>query len=235
MFVCKMHPVDAPIAPSSDDPLAHPTRARLFQALSALRRMASTAELASTLGLHPNGVRTHLERLSAAGLVTRTREARPRGRPRDGWSVAPNARPGGEAPEAYCEFAGWLAAAFTCEPDELERVERTGRRVGRDLLDEQPATPLPQALASAFAALGFAPRPEPTDRPHAVALCLGNCPYRDVARVRPEIACTLHRGIAHGLLDRLDPGAALTRFEPRDPDRAGCVVEVVAIPGGAMP
>lgn len=41
------------------------------------------------------------------------------------------------------------------------------------------------------------------------------------------IVCGLHRGITEGMLAELDPKAKLARFEPDDPDRAGCLVEVV--------
>jgi hypothetical protein len=45
-------------------------------------------------------------------------------------------------------------------------------------------------------------------------------------RKNADVVCTLHRGITIGLLSVLDPAAKLIRFEPRDPDRAGCLVEV---------
>ena len=76
------------------DALAQPSRARLFELLGELQRPASTEELAERLGLHPNGVRTHLERLRDAGLVVRGRERRPRGRPRDSWTIDPQAAGG---------------------------------------------------------------------------------------------------------------------------------------------
>ena len=57
--------------PPQPDALALPTRRRLFAELSELRRPAGTEELAGRVGLHPNGVRTQLERLHEAGLVTR--------------------------------------------------------------------------------------------------------------------------------------------------------------------
>jgi predicted ArsR family transcriptional regulator len=58
-------------------------RVRIFKLLTELESPASTEELAELLSLHPNGVRTHLERLAHARLVVRGREARARGRPRD--------------------------------------------------------------------------------------------------------------------------------------------------------
>ena len=84
--------MDLPTRP--DDALAQPTRATLFRALDELRRPAGTEELAERFGLHANGVRVHLERLREAGLVARERTRQARGRPRDMWSIAPDARPG---------------------------------------------------------------------------------------------------------------------------------------------
>ena len=55
---------------------------------------------------------------------------------------------------------------------------------------------------------------------------LGNCPYRDAVRENQEVVCTLHRGLTRGLLDIIYPNAKLTSFVPRDPDAAGCLVEV---------
>jgi len=62
--------------PPQPDALALPTRKRLFAELSELRRPAGTEELAGRVGLHPNGVRTQLERLREAGLVSRARVSR---------------------------------------------------------------------------------------------------------------------------------------------------------------
>ena len=56
--------MDLPVP--SRDALAQETRARLFALLVELRRSAGTDELADELGLHPNGVRNHLERMEQA-------------------------------------------------------------------------------------------------------------------------------------------------------------------------
>lgn len=57
-------PMDFPARPR--DALAQPTRARLFSLLAEFRRPIGTDELAREVGLHPNGVRVHLERLREA-------------------------------------------------------------------------------------------------------------------------------------------------------------------------
>jgi predicted ArsR family transcriptional regulator len=206
------------------DVLAQPTRRRLFAELSENGGAASTDELAARLGLHPNGVRSHLARLAGAGLVIRRRVALPRGRPRDEWAVAPGARPGGDPPRAYGALAAWLARSIPAEPARLREVEALGREVGRDLVTGGDGPP-ERAIADAMAALGFQPEVARTGDGR-LGCRLGNCPYRDAVRARQDVVCTLHRGITRGLLDRLAPAASLARFVPRDPERAGCEIEI---------
>ena len=206
------------------DPLAQPTRSALFEALRELRRAATTEQLAAELDLHANGVRRHLERMQEAGLLERRRVRHGRGRPRDEWSIAADAAPGGLEPESYREVARWLARAIPPGPGRIRQVERTGRDVGRDLVGAGAAD-LAESIRQVFAGLGFQPAVE-VDPAGSLTCELRNCPYREAVRENQEIVCALHRGITVGLLERLDPKARLTRFEPRDPDEAGCMVEV---------
>lgn len=205
--------------------LAQPTRARLFELLQELKREASTEELAQRLGRHVNGVRRQLERLGQAGLVERTKSRQGRGRPRDHWSIAPEANPGGERPRAYADLARWLASAIPAGPGRLRQIERTGREIGRALAPAD-AEGSAGAFQQVLTALGFQPKLE-IDAEGAVCCRLRNCPYREAVRDNPEVVCTLHKGITAGLLDELAPEARLATFEPHDPERAGCLIEVV--------
>jgi predicted ArsR family transcriptional regulator len=214
--------MDSPVA--GGELLAQPTRARLFALLAELRRSAPTEELASRLGLHVNGVRRHLERLHDAGVVDRARARHGRGRPRDEWAVSAGASPGGEAPRGYHDLASWLARTIPSGPGAQRRVEREGREIGRELAPEA-SDDLAPSLQQVLAALGFQPDLEVLAG-GSIHCRLRNCPYRDSARANPEIVCTLHRGITSGLLDRLAPASRLERFEPHDPDAAGCRIEV---------
>lgn len=218
--------MDLPLVTDPDDPLAQPTRARLFVLLGELKRPAGTVELAERLNLHPNGVRAHLELLERAGLVRRARERRPRGRPRDTWTIAPDARPGGERPAAYGDLGRWLARATSGRPTQLRDVERTGREIGREVAPSDAGGGR-EALEATLTALGFEPH-SCSDAPGQVTYCLGNCPYRDAVRENQPVICSLHRGITRGLLDVLLPGAKLAGFVPHDPDQAGCLIEVTA-------
>jgi predicted ArsR family transcriptional regulator len=220
--------VDIP-KPRPDDVLVQSTRARLFALLGELKRPARTEELAERVGLHPNGVRVHLELLRSSGLVARTRVRQSVGRPRDEWAISPDARPGGDPPSAYAELGRWLARAIPPTKARLRDVEATGRQVGRELAPRGTPAETGDVIQSTLAALGFQPRrrEEPGDR---VVYCLDNCPYRDAVRENQPVVCTLHRGITRGLLDVLEPTARLAGFVPRDPETAGCLIELEGVP-----
>jgi predicted ArsR family transcriptional regulator len=220
--LCKIRSIDLPI---DSEELRQPTRRRIFSVLVELRRSASSEELAERTGLHVNGVRRHLERLAGAGLVDRQRVSAGRGRPRDEWSIAQRATPGGRRPSAYSDLARWLARAIGAGPARLREIEREGREIGRSLAPVDSDGLATAGFEEIFTALGF--QPELEEAAGEVSRCrLCNCPYRDSVRENPELVCTLHRGITAGVLDVLAPNARLVAFEPRDPERAGCLVEV---------
>ena len=204
--------------------LAQPTRARIFALLQEYKGPVDTGQLAQRLALHPNGVRRHLERLETAGLVERRSVRGRTGRPRDQWLVAPGAHPGGERPKAYSDLARWLARAIPAGSARLREVENAGREIGRELAPANRADP-PEVFRQIFTVLGFQPAMD-VDSAGAFSCRLENCPYRDSVRENPDLICTLHRGITAGLLAELDPKTNLERFEPHDPDLAGCIVEV---------
>lgn len=211
--------------PAAGDVLAQPTRARLFDLLQELKRETSTEELAGELGLHINGVRRQLERLKQAGLVERSRQSEGRGRPRDLWSVAADANPGGQRPRAYQDLAAWLASAIPAGPGRLRQVERTGREIGRALAPKE-TDDSPRAFEQVLSALGFQPQLE-LEQGGRACCRLGNCPYTEAVVENQPVVCTLHKGLTAGLLEQLSPAARLTGFEPHDPVEAGCLIEVV--------
>jgi predicted ArsR family transcriptional regulator len=210
-----------------DEALAQPTRARLFALLRDLRRPAGTEELAERLALHPNGVRLHLERLRKAGLVRRERTRQGRGRPRDMWLIAPDARPNGEPPTGYADLGRWLARAIAASRTSLRAVEATGRQIGRDLGPKAAPEPASaeESMHAVLVSLGFQPRRE-IDSAGGLTYRLCNCPYRDAVRENQAAVCTLHRGVTRGLLDAIAPDTELAGFIPRDPDAAGCLIEL---------
>jgi predicted ArsR family transcriptional regulator len=207
------------------DVLAQPTRQRLLALLGQVGRNAGTEELAASLGLHPNGVRVHLERLREAGFVERVRTRQARGRPRDMWSLDPRALPSVHPQRAYADLGRWLARAISPARNSLKTVEAAGREAGRAMAQDADGGTPEMTMHATLAAMGFAParRAEPSG---ALTYELCNCPYRDAVRENQPVVCTLHRGITQGLLDVLDPETKLTAFVPRDPVTAGCLIEL---------
>lgn len=205
------------------DPLAQPTAARLFALISSSKRRLSTAELARRAGIHPNSARLHLGRLSKALLLDRATVAGGRGRPHYEWRISPQARIGGERPVAYGELAAWLCRSISRHAGDLKQIETDGERIGAEIGPVAGGDPA-DVLESALSAMGFAPRRRIARR--RTTFTLTNCPYREVAKTNPGVVCTLHRGIARGLVKRVEPEAELSGFVIRHPDRAGCLIEI---------
>lgn len=211
---------------SNEEVLSQPTRARIFELLVEARGPVRTDDVARELGMHPNGVRRHLERLNEVGLIERRRQRGGRGRPGDRWVVAADASPAGKRPTAYAELAIWLAELVPNTPAAIRRAEEIGRRIGRSLAPAAgPAGgSLGEAFGDTFAALGFQPQLEEAEE--GFTCRLDNCPYAASAAVNPKAICGLHRGMTEGLLEQIDPEARLTGFLPCDPHEAGCLVTI---------
>ncbi len=209
---------------------AIPTRARLLQALGESDAALTTREAADLLGLHRNGVRAQLVRLATDGLVVAERVVHGPGRPHDRWSLTDAGRLALAAPAAQADLATWLAEALAERPQGPGDAEATGRRVGRAMTTEghveaEARTELLRRLELA----GFEPEVQPAPA-GTLRVRLGRCTYRAAARRRADVVCRLHRGVTEGLLEGLAPQARLSAFEPRDPDCAGCMVEVLGLP-----
>ncbi|MGC9219858.1 MAG: helix-turn-helix transcriptional regulator [Solirubrobacteraceae bacterium] len=219
-----MTALDVPLL--AGDVLAQPTRARVFALLGALHRPAGTEEVARALDLHPNGVRIHLERLLAAGLVERRREHMVRGRPRDTWTISPNATPGGAAPTAYTALARWLVRALVVSGAHVREMEVTGQQIGHGLAAERQGLRANElTLFDWLTAMGFQPVREPSTGTQATYR-LRNCPYRVAVHEQARLVCALHRGLTNGWLQAIDPHNALAGFDAKTPGQAGCLISI---------
>jgi predicted ArsR family transcriptional regulator len=122
-----------------------------------------------------------------------------------------------------------LARAIPPTAPRLREVEEAGAEMGAELAEQVGASESDdpfQALSHALEALGFEPRRAGGE---PVRYELMTCPYAEAVRENPAVVCTLHKGIIRGVLDSVAPAVRLTRFEPHDPDEAGCLVEVTRV------
>lgn len=134
-----------------------------------------------------------LPALPSEATEPRERLRQPRGRPRDVWSVAPDARPGGDRPTAYVDLARWLVRMASPGKAMLRGVEATGREIGRDLASTGGDASAEQTLHATLVSLGFQPKREIGSEETTLTYRLRNCPYRDAVRENQPMVCTLHR------------------------------------------
>ena len=217
----KLAPNGRPEVPG--DVLAQPTRAWLFARLGELGRPASTDELARSSGcIATASACTSIA--SRAGLIVRERERRPQGRPRDAWSINPDAQPGGDPPTAYADLGRWLVREHRRRKTRVRgcRVRGAGdrARAGRRGAAGQRRSDARRARRSRLPA-------HEHDRPRGRSPTpWRNCPYRDAVRENQTVVCALHRGLTRGLLDEMSPRTELAGFVPKDPYAAGCLIQL---------
>lgn len=178
-----------------------PTRADYPRkaALRVLRALAASgpatlAELAASLGGHPNTTRVQLEQLVVDGFATEVpRPVSGRGRPARAYNATiAGSQVALEDPhrDEQSALVEAIAEYLADSPDPVAASLSVGRSWGRRLKVAQ-GTGLVQALA----AQGFAPE-EGAD-----GIALRTCPLLTSARQRPEVVCGMHQG----MIDALSP------------------------------
>jgi predicted ArsR family transcriptional regulator len=217
------------MTPQEAGALAHPSRQAIAEALGAAAGGLTVAEIAERVGRHPNAVRQHLEILQRAGVVVAAPSAPTgrRGRPSARYSLA---APHAVAAVGHRELVRLLLELVRRAGTDEDQVEAFGWEHGRRLVDGDAP---PEALATAFAGLGFAPEEvtaEAARRAGEMDLRLRACPFKEaVLAPGGELICALHRGLVRGALERVDAGAELATFEPKDPVTAGCRVLITGL------
>ena len=202
------------------------TRYAIYLELARAEVSRSTAEIADTLGLHPNTVRPHLERMREVGLVQVEVENRGEvGRPQHLYSLAADAPSLGLEPPSFPVLAGLLAnvaAAYQPKADEVAEVGRDhGRHLAGARADRGPASCVERVTAE-LAEMGFDPVQDGDANTATIAFT--QCPFRSLAEVFPELVCHLHRGMIEGMVDVLG-GAEVERFSTLA-DRDPCQVDL---------
>ena len=135
------------------------TRYAIYLELARSPRPQVTAEIAETLGLHPNTVRPHLDRMREVGLLEVTTDARGEvGRPQHRYSLAPDAPSLGLEPPTMPMLARMvLAMARRLGANEADAVA-VGEAEGASRAARYAAAPSAlEALVADLDRLGFDP------------------------------------------------------------------------------
>jgi predicted ArsR family transcriptional regulator len=201
------------------------TRYAIYLEIARAPRPLATAEIAESLGLHPNTVRPHLERMREVGLLDVGIDPRRSvGRPQHRYSLSAGAPSLGLEPPTFPMLARMLLRlADLAGTDPVDAVE-IGRDQGSDLgaRSRAPSKRCLEALTDQLAALGF--DPAVVDGDGAATIAFTHCPFADLAEAHPDLVCNLHRGLVEGFVDHVG-GATVEEFHSVV-DRTPCQVEL---------
>jgi predicted ArsR family transcriptional regulator len=205
------------------------TRYAIYLELARSAVPLATADVAETLGLHPNTVRPHLERLRDLGLLEVQSDNRGAvGRPHHRYSLAPNAPSFGLEPPTFPVLADMLLRTASLAGAEGSEANQAGREQGaRDGARAEGGACL-ESLVAELDRLGFDPAVAGDEE--AATIAFAHCPFQALAQANPELVCGLHRGLVEGFVDAVGGGevVAFRSLVDRDP----CQVELVELVGG---
>ena len=204
-------------SPCNLNPMSEPSRLAILKALGDNTRYAiylelarspvplATAQIAETLDLHPNTVRPHLERMRDVGLLSVSSDASGAvGRPQHLYSLDPAAPSLGLEPPSFPVLARMLLRLAAATGAGAEEAADVGRTQGRSDAVTWTGVECLEAVTAQLSVLGFDPAVADDGRTATVAFT--HCPFRDLAEARPDLVCSLHRGMVEGLVDTLGDG-----------------------------
>ena len=203
--------------------LAEPARRRVWAAVRDAMGAVGVAELASTLGVHPNTIRLHLARLVDAGLVAEEVETeRHPGRP--GYRYRTTGTDPVTEAAAYRRLAGLLARAVRAGVGARDAGRAAGATETAHLAGADPV----MAINATLATQGFSPQIATVDS-ERVDVILRACPFADAAAEDPATVCQLHLGLAEGAAQAIG-GLHVEGLRIADPHQAGCRVQLRRVP-----
>lgn len=209
------------------------TRYAIYLELARSARPLSTSDVAAVLDLHPNTVRPHLERMRDVGLLAVQSDPRGGvGRPQHLYALAPEAPSLGLEPASFPTLARMLlrlAAATGADAADARDVGRDQGQVDGERYGAARGC-LPAVLAQ-LDAMGFDPAvaasedvDDAGDEVGLATVAFAHCPFRDLAEQRPDLLCSLHRGLIEGVVAASGEGEVVSFGSLVD--RSPCQVEI---------
>ena len=202
--------VSPDLTPTADPPqldllkaLGDNTRYAIYLELARSVRPLATVDIAESLGLHPNTVRPHLERMREAGLLDVEVGGRGDvGRPQHRYSIAASAPSLGLEPPTMPVLARMVLAMAARLQASADDAEAVGRAEGAQrAVPYRRAPSTLEALVSDLDRLGFDPLvTDSPDDPDAAVVAFAHCPFAELAEQHPDLVCGLHRGLVAGFV-----------------------------------
>src|SRR5688572_31858324 len=201
------------------------TRYAIYLELARAPAPLATAQISDTLGLHPNTVRPHLDRMREVGLLDVISDAQGAvGRPQHRYSLAADAPALGFEPPAFPVLARMLLRLAASAAVPAGEAVEAGREQGAAAAATRTASRCAEALTQELAALGFDPASVVDDDNATIAFT--RCPFRELAEANPELVCSLHRGLVEGFADARGDATVVAFHDLAD--RTPCQVEIAA-------
>lgn len=189
------------------------TRYAIYLELARSARPLTTSEVCDSLGLHPNTVRPHLDRMREVGLVEVSVEARGGvGRPQHRYTLAPDAPSLGFEPPMMPMLASMLvrlAEQVGASGTDAYEVGRDEGRSGARRYADAPSCI--EALLAELDRMGFDPAIGASEDGTTAQIAFAHCPFRSLAEHHTDVVCSLHRGMVEGFVDA-SGGASVTDF-----------------------
>ena len=202
------------------------TRYAIYLELARSTSPLATGDIADSLGLHANTVRSHLERMRDLGLLElHVEPSGGVGRPQHRYTLAADAPSLGLEPPVYPMLARMLLTmAGDSRLGSSEAID-AGRDQGAHDARRSGATAdqCVGALSDHLQMLGF--DPESVSEDDATTIAFTHCPFAELAASNPELVCGLHQGIVEGFLSE-SGGCLVTAFRTLV-DTEPCRVELV--------
>jgi predicted ArsR family transcriptional regulator len=191
------------------------TRYAIYLELARSARPLATADISEALGLHPNTVRPHLERMREVGLLDVRTEVRSGvGRPQHLYWLASSAPSLGLEPPSFPLLARMLVRLAESVGASGDDAALVGREHG--LADAQLHTDdasCLEALVAELDGLGFDPAVDGSEDGETAVVAFAHCPFRELAEAHPELVCSLHRGMVEGFVEGVG-GGEVDDFHP---------------------
>ncbi len=201
--------------------LASPSRVEILHILQEQGELPLD-DICRAVGLHHNTTREHLDRLVEAGFVERKPDHRgTRGRPRMLYRAAE--APGHRSLDTHFRehFMRVLVAGYGTALDSpsgaaqqagatwaAEALGERGPRVEED--DDDDGLRQLAALELHLEELGLHPEVAVAE----LEVHLHRCPFVDLARERTEVVCSVHLGVARGILSHEGGPIVAERLDP---------------------